>query len=144
MIVVSAMKKLAKISWVLALFVFSPASVADVFRCVDEATGKVAFTDKDCPDKTAGVYIPVKPANADSGVRMRQENNNTWQRREVERKKMWKPIDADHNKASNNVAPQKTQDAINAQRRAESEESFNQAMYKKQCTRERLNCHLIK
>ncbi len=45
-----------------------PSSVfAEVFKCIDEATGKMTFTDVACPDKGTGDYVPVKSANGDSG-----------------------------------------------------------------------------
>tara|TARA_R110002049_G_scaffold188251_7_gene356610 strand:- start:3013 stop:3474 length:462 start_codon:yes stop_codon:yes gene_type:complete len=40
---------------------------AQVFKCVDEATGKTTFTDTACPDKGVGNYVPVERTNSDSG-----------------------------------------------------------------------------
>lgn len=52
---------------VAVLFLVASAANAQVYKCVDPATGKTTFTDTACPDKVAGDYVPVKPANSDSG-----------------------------------------------------------------------------
>ena len=51
----------------LVLLFFSTGSAAQVFKCVDKATGKTSFTDKACPDKTPGAHIPVSNTNSDAG-----------------------------------------------------------------------------
>ncbi len=48
-------------------FLMANIAHAEVFKCVDESTGKTTFTDTACPDKRAGNYIPVRTANGDSG-----------------------------------------------------------------------------
>jgi hypothetical protein len=52
---------------VVVLLTISPNSLAEVFKCVDEATGNMTFTDSACPGKGTGDYVPVAPTNADSG-----------------------------------------------------------------------------
>jgi len=39
---------------------------AEIFKCIDESTGKMTFTDTACPDKGTGTYVPVKPTNLDT------------------------------------------------------------------------------
>ena len=51
----------------LLLLSFSTGSAAQVFKCVDQATGKTSFTDKACPDSKPGDYVPVGNANSDAG-----------------------------------------------------------------------------
>ena len=58
---------IAKISLPLCLLLFVPFASAEIYKCVDEVTGKMTFTDTACPDKTAGGYVPVGTANRDSG-----------------------------------------------------------------------------
>lgn len=49
------------------LLALTHSSFAQVFKCVDPATGQTTFTDTACPDKGTGDYISVAPANSDSG-----------------------------------------------------------------------------
>jgi len=46
---------------------FTPVSVAEIFKCVDEATGKLAFTDQACPNDQSGKHQPVGSRNFDGG-----------------------------------------------------------------------------
>ena len=54
-------------SAVAILLAYSPLVASQVFQCKDPVTGKITFTDLGCPDKKPGAYLPVKPANVDSG-----------------------------------------------------------------------------
>lgn len=49
------------------VFLMSATAHAQVFKCVDPATGKMTFTDKACPNQGTGDYVPIAPANGDSG-----------------------------------------------------------------------------
>lgn len=44
-----------------AITLFSHAIQADMFQCVDSVSGKIMFTDKDCPDNKPGKEIEAKP-----------------------------------------------------------------------------------
>jgi len=68
-----------------SLITFSPGSLGQVFKCVDEATGKMTFTDTACPDKGTGDYIPVAPTNADSGYSSGKEIAVNQREREARR-----------------------------------------------------------
>jgi hypothetical protein len=59
--------KLLSAFFLASLVVFCSSVFAQVFKCVDKATGKTTFTDTACPDKGTGNYVPVKPSNSDSG-----------------------------------------------------------------------------
>ena len=64
------MRKLAHILRFVAFtgqLALSTSVSGEVFKCVDETTEKVTFTDKACPDKGVGNYVPLEPANVDSG-----------------------------------------------------------------------------
>jgi len=50
------------------MFIFlsiSPSSLA-IFKCVDESTGELTFTDQACPNVTQGEYHPIGYTNSDS------------------------------------------------------------------------------
>ena len=63
----SKSSKFAPAAALVGLLAISPSALAEVYKCVDEATGKMTFTDSACPDKGTGDYVPVGPANSDSG-----------------------------------------------------------------------------
>jgi hypothetical protein len=50
----------------LAALSMAPDAFAEIFKCVDKATGKVAFTDHACPDDTPGKSQPVGSTNVDT------------------------------------------------------------------------------
>ena len=50
----------------LLLFLMAPFSYGEVFKCVDQQTGKITLTDIACPNKGTGDYVPVQPTNGDS------------------------------------------------------------------------------
>ncbi len=54
-------------SLVLLTLSFTPLSVAEVFKCVDEATGELAFTDQACPNDQSGKHQPIGSTNFDGG-----------------------------------------------------------------------------
>lgn len=60
-------KALIRVVGLLLLLAIAGGSSAGIYKCVDEATGEIAFTDKDCPDKTPGNYHPIGYTNSDSG-----------------------------------------------------------------------------
>ena len=67
-------------------------AAAEVFKCRDEATGKITFTDTACPDKGTGDYVPVGQANSDSGYtsgRARQRQQADRQRAEEANAQRW-------------------------------------------------------
>ena len=49
------------------LLAIAPSSFAEIFKCIDKTTGKMAFTDQACPDDTSGAYQAVGSTNMDSG-----------------------------------------------------------------------------
>jgi hypothetical protein len=54
---------------VLLTLSFTPVSVAEIFKCVDEATGNLAFTDQACPNDQSGNHLPVGSTNFDGGFK---------------------------------------------------------------------------
>ena len=54
-----------KLVGMLVLFSISHNSFA-VFKCIDESTGAITFTDQACPDVTQGEYHPIGYTNSDS------------------------------------------------------------------------------
>jgi Domain of unknown function (DUF4124) len=54
------------ISLLVLLSICTTAS-AEVFKCVDKATGKMSFTDKACPNSQPGSHQAVSSTNGDSG-----------------------------------------------------------------------------
>jgi hypothetical protein len=104
---------------------------AEVFRCVDEATGSVAFTDKDCPDKTAGEYIPVGKANGDGGYDKDAATklSEKHAEQEAEFHRGWKEQNAQATRDEQN-----RKEAVERERRARGdqfEKSMNKKRYKK-------------
>ena len=57
---------------VMGLLVLSTSVSGEVFKCVDKTTGKLTFTDRACPDKGFGDYVPVGPANTVEGDKSSQ------------------------------------------------------------------------
>lgn len=55
-----------QLACLLVILSIAPDSFAEIFKCVDETTGKIAFTDHACPDDTPGEYQPTGTTNADT------------------------------------------------------------------------------
>ena len=97
---------------------------AEVFKCVDEATGKTTFTDTACLDKSAGEYIHVKRANADSGyaaadeIDQRRREDETRQQAKV--KKMGR-VAEEHDKRESVASHQKQADRLDTEARFEKD-----------------------
>lgn len=61
---------------------------AQVFKCVDDKTKKITFSDVPCPKTASGGYVDVRPTNQFDGGHLRRysaEDRIREQRREVER-----------------------------------------------------------
>lgn len=126
-----------KTAALLGLLSFSVGSPAEVFKCVDKATGKMAFTDKACPDNTTGDYLPVGKTNSDAGY----DSNATSREKQIRNaadnanRSKWQQ----HNSQVSNEA-QETREQKEGERnskidRVKSEVSFENSMAKKQCSR---------
>lgn len=63
----SSPHRLLKVVGLLVLLAFAPVSIAEVFKCVDAVTGKMAFTDHACPNNQPGQHHSVGDTNSDSG-----------------------------------------------------------------------------
>ena len=50
----------------LLLLAVAPDISAEIFKCIDKATGQIAFTDQACPDNTPGNYQPIGSTNIDT------------------------------------------------------------------------------
>jgi hypothetical protein len=55
----------------------SPGATAEIYKCVDPASGRMSFTDKACEEQAPGEHVPVDPTNFDSGPK-KQSGNRTW------------------------------------------------------------------
>ncbi len=49
--------------FVLSTLSLAPVSVAEVYKCFDEATGELAFTDQACPNDQSGNHHPIGTKN---------------------------------------------------------------------------------
>lgn len=58
---------------VAALFAVLDPAVAQVYKCKEDGTGKISFSDAPCQGKNVGDAIAVQPANQFDGSRLRQE-----------------------------------------------------------------------
>ena len=76
----------------LVVLTIAPTSLAEVYKCVNEATGRVTFSDKDCPSRTAGESISVGNTNSDfvyeksAEQRLREKHEH----QEAEYQKAWR------------------------------------------------------
>ena len=57
---------LVKVVFFLIFWGISQSSFTEVFKCLDESTGKLTFTDQACPDNKPGAYQPVDSTNIDA------------------------------------------------------------------------------
>ena len=76
----------------LLMLVIAPTSLAEVYKCVHEVTGRVSFSDKDCPNKTAGKSISVGNTNSDFVYEKSAEEKlrEKHERQEAEYQKAWR------------------------------------------------------
>lgn len=72
------MRKLAVIP--LTLFALAGAAHAQVYKCKEDGTGKITFSDVPCHGKNAGHAVDVRPTNQFDGSGLRQEaERERWQ-----------------------------------------------------------------
>jgi hypothetical protein len=61
-----SLSKLFQILSLLAALPMAPDAFAEIFKCVDKATGKTVFTDHACPDDTPGEAQAIGSTNVDT------------------------------------------------------------------------------
>ena len=58
--------KFAQLAVLMLLPAIALPTSAEIFKCIDKATGQIAFTDQACPDNTPGNYQPIGSTNIDT------------------------------------------------------------------------------